>query len=81
MVVSHTGNNLAEALSKVQAELSRKVFWGSCKVFIFGESSAKEGIQNHLDYFLRDPAPRERAYAFVSEGKAKKFCCLQWNQW
>lgn len=77
IVASQKGINMADALSKLQAQLPRKIFWGQCKVFIFGEQIAKEGIQDHLDFLLRDPEPRERAYMFVSEGKAKKMLELQ----
>ncbi len=73
LIIFHKGRNLAEALSKLQAEMPRKVFWGSCKIFIFGENIAKDGIQDHVDFLLRHPAPRERAFVFVSQGKARKF--------
>ncbi|MBM7715537.1 spore germination protein KC [Bacillus thermophilus] len=72
MVISHKGKNMADALSKLEAELPRRIFWGSCKVFIFGTAAAKDGIQHYLDFLLRHPQPRERAFVFVSEGKAKK---------
>ncbi|GIN92244.1 Ger(x)C family spore germination protein [Siminovitchia terrae] len=72
MITYHKGSNLADALSKLQAEIPRKVFWGSCKIFIFGEAVAKDGIQEHVDFLLRHPQPRERAFIFVSRGKAKK---------
>ncbi|MFD1706422.1 Ger(x)C family spore germination protein [Siminovitchia sediminis] len=71
MVASHKGRNFADALSKLQTELPRKVFWGSCKIFIFGEEAAKEGIQEHLDFLARHRQTREKAFVMVSEGKAK----------
>lgn len=77
LVASQSGVNMADALSKVQAELPRKVFWGHCKVFIFGEEAAKDGVQGHLDFLLRHPQPRERAYMFVSEGTARKLLEVQ----
>lgn len=72
IVASQVGDNFADALSKLQAELPRKIFWGQCKVFIFGDKVAKDGIQDHLDYLLRQPEPRERSYILVSKGKAKE---------
>lgn len=72
MLISHKGSNLADALSKLQAKIPRKIFWGSCNVFIFGETLAEKGIQHHLDFLLRHPQPRESAFVFISEGKAKK---------
>ncbi|MBR2567111.1 MAG: Ger(x)C family spore germination protein [Paenibacillus sp.] len=71
MIKSTKGVNLADALSKLQSELPRHIFFGLCKVFIFGEDLAKEGLEDHLDYLLRDPKPRERSFMFVSQGKAK----------
>lgn len=73
LAVSHKGDNIADALSKLQAQLPREVFWGQCKVFIFGEKAAREGIQEHMDFLLRHPEPRERAFIYVSEGDAKRF--------
>ncbi|MFJ7976847.1 Ger(x)C family spore germination protein [Peribacillus sp. NPDC096379] len=71
LVTSHKGSNISDALSKLQSEFPRRVFWGHCKVFIFGERLAKAGIQEQMDFLLRHPQPRERAYVYVSEGKAK----------
>ncbi|MFD0711599.1 Ger(x)C family spore germination protein [Paenibacillus sp. GCM10027626] len=70
LVRSETGTNIADALSKLQRIVPRKLFWGQCKVFIFGESMAKEGIQESMDFLVRHPQPRERAYMYVSKGKA-----------
>ncbi|WP_285768411.1 Ger(x)C family spore germination protein [Peribacillus sp. SI8-4] len=71
LVKSDVGSNLSEALSKLQGKVPRKVFWGHCKVFVFGEGLAKEGIQEQLDFLLRHPQPRERANVYVSKGKGK----------
>ena len=68
---SHKGTNVSDAMSKLQGGLPRKIFWGQCKVFVFGEKLAKKGIQKEIDFILRHPQARERAYLFVSEGKAK----------
>lgn len=72
MITYHKGKNMAEALSKLQAEMPRKIFWGTCKIFIFGEDAAKNGIQDYVDFLLRHPEPRERAFILVSKGEAKK---------
>ncbi|MEK4534590.1 Ger(x)C family spore germination protein [Peribacillus sp. FSL K6-1552] len=71
LVRSEKGSNISDALSKLQSKIPRKIFWGQCKVFVFGEKVAKEGIKEHLDFLLRHPQPRERAYVYVSKGKAK----------
>jgi spore germination protein KC len=71
MVRYEKGSNISDALSKLQSKLPRKVFWGHCKVFVFGEKLAKEGIQEQLDFLLRHPQPREKANVYVSKGEAK----------
>ncbi|GED71774.1 spore germination protein KC [Brevibacillus reuszeri] len=70
------GVNVADALSKMQANLPRKVFWGHCKIYIYGEELAKEGITELVDFLTRHPEPRNRAYMYVSKGKAKEMLSL-----
>lgn len=71
MVVSHKGKNMADALSKLEAELPRRIFWGSCKVFIFGTAAAKDGIQHYLDFLLRHPQPRNRLLCLLVKEKQR----------
>ncbi|MFT8320676.1 MAG: Ger(x)C family spore germination protein [Bacillus sp. (in: firmicutes)] len=74
IVRSEKGKNIADATSNLEMQLSRNIFWGHCKMFIFGESLAKEnGIRKELDFLTRHPQPRERAYIYIAEGNAKKF--------
>ncbi|MBB6671551.1 Ger(x)C family spore germination protein [Cohnella nanjingensis] len=65
------GENIADAFSHLQGELSRALFWGHAEVIVFGEAAAKSGIRDHIDYLLRAPQPRERAFVYVSKGKAQ----------
>jgi spore germination protein KC len=61
---------MAAAASKLQAKIPRTIFWGHCKTYIFGNKLAKAGgIHKQIDFLLRHPGPRERAYLFVSEKK------------
>lgn len=70
VVHSATGENIADALSHIQEKLPRKLFWGHAEVIVFSEDIAKDGIRDEIDYLMRAPQPRERAYLFVSNGKA-----------
>lgn len=72
------GENMADAASMLQKKVARKIFWGHCKAFIFGEELAKvEGIiSTQIDYIFRHPEPRERAYMFISKGEASKLMKL-----
>ncbi|ULL13176.1 Ger(x)C family spore germination protein [Paenibacillus sp. H1-7] len=67
---SEQGSNIADALSKLQRKMPRKLFWGQCKIFVFSETLAKAGIREQFDFLVRHPQPRERAYMFVSKGLA-----------
>jgi spore germination protein KC len=77
IVRSAAGLTMADAASKLQQMLPRKVFWGQDDVFIFGERLAKQGIVEPMEYLTRYPAPRERANVFVSKGLAKDVLRLQ----
>lgn len=71
-----TGDNLAHAISLLQGNVPRRLFWGHCKVFIFGVELAKSGIRNQIDYLLRHPGPRDNSFLYVSEGEAKEMLTL-----
>jgi spore germination protein KC len=77
IVQSAVGVDMADAVSKLQQMLPRKVFWGQDDVFIFGERLAKQGIAEPMDYLIRTPGPRERANVFVSKGSARDVLKLQ----
>ena len=75
-VRSEKGITVADAVSKLQEKLPRKIFWGHTEVFIFGEEAARAGIGKHIDYLLRHPQPREHSFLFISKGKAKELLSL-----
>jgi len=70
LVRSAKGVTIADAMSRIQMEIPRMIFWGHCKVYIYGEDLAKEGISDLVDYLARHPVPRNRAFMYVSKGKA-----------
>lgn len=71
-VQSAYGENIADALSHLQMKFSRKVFWGHAEVYLFGADKVKRGVREDLDFLTRYAEPRERAFIFVSKGKAKQ---------
>ena len=70
-VRSAEGETIADAMARLQEELTREVFWGQNEVLIIGEKLAKEGISDQIDFWMRHSEPRIRADVFVSKGKAK----------
>lgn len=49
------GLTVADAASKLQEKIPRKIFWGHCNVFVFGKKLAKKGIYDAADYIVRAP--------------------------
>ncbi|MGG1661068.1 Ger(x)C family spore germination protein [Brevibacillus sp. NRS-1366] len=70
------GVNIADAMSKMQSNIPRTIFWGHCKIYIYGEDLAKHGIIEFVDFLSRHPEPRNRAFMYVSKGKAKEILKL-----
>lgn len=70
------GENLANAVSMLQINVPRKLFWGQCKLYIFGNEQAESGIRNEIDYLTRHPGPRGNSFLYVSEGEAKEILTL-----
>lgn len=70
------GDNLANAISMLQMNVPRRLFWGQCKIYIFGDEKAKSGIRNEIDYLARHPSPRGNSFIYVSQGEANKILSL-----
>lgn len=76
VVRSVTGINMADAASRLQKMISRKVFWGQTEVFLFGERMARAGLDAPMDFLMRHIASRERSHMFVADGRAKEVLLL-----
>ncbi|MFC7393125.1 Ger(x)C family spore germination protein [Scopulibacillus cellulosilyticus] len=76
-VVSADGVNIADAVTNIEEKVSRQIFWGQNDTIFFGKKLAKIGIGPSMDFLTRYPKPREHAYVFVTEGKAKKILELK----
>jgi spore germination protein KC len=64
------GKTIFEALSRLQARFSRRIFWGHNQVIIIGKDLAESEVQKHIDFFARFPKARLKSYIFVTSGKA-----------
>ncbi|WP_338473206.1 Ger(x)C family spore germination protein [Niallia sp. XMNu-256] len=71
-VRSAEGETIADAMAQLQVVLTREIFWGQNEVLIIGEKLAKEGISEHIDFWMRHSEPRIRANVFVSKERPKK---------
>ena len=71
VVQSAKGRTLAEALSFLQLQFPRRLFWGHTEVILIGEELARHDIRSQFDYILRHPQLRIRSRVFVTKGRAK----------
>ncbi len=68
--LSNTGVDVFSILRKNSHKVSRKLYIPYNQVIIFGEDVAKEGIQDYLDFFMRDHEARLGVNILVAQGKA-----------
>jgi spore germination protein KC len=65
-----TGTTIFDAMSHLQEEIPRYIFWGQNQIIVFGDTLAKEGIHKYIDFFVHHPSQRIRSFVFVNQGKA-----------
>lgn len=72
LILTAKGKDGVEALSKIQQQLSRKIFLGHRGVIVFGEKYARQGIDQVLDDILRLPDSRYNSYILTAYGTTAK---------
>ena len=68
--VESTGDTVFGTIRGFSKESSRRLFFPHQEVLIFGKDIAEEGIRPYIDFFTRDPEPRNNIYILVAEGTA-----------
>lgn len=76
-VISVTGDTIIDAEHNWNQRSSRQLFMGHTKIFVIGESTAKEGIGWVLDFAARNCDIPERTMVIVCEGRAQDFLQAQ----
>ncbi|MGE5654719.1 MAG: Ger(x)C family spore germination protein [Bacillota bacterium] len=66
-----SGTTVQDAVSSLQEQLDRELFFGHIRVIAFAEEYAKLGIDPALDYFVRDPNVQRLVQVTIAKGKAK----------
>ncbi|WP_020615038.1 Ger(x)C family spore germination protein [Paenibacillus daejeonensis] len=70
-ILSKTARTIPEALEAMQIDLSRKLSWGHTRVLTVGESYARAGVEELLDWINHEPLFHLSSFLNVAEGKAK----------
>ncbi|OKP91686.1 hypothetical protein A3844_00735 [Paenibacillus helianthi] len=71
-MVSKTASNITDAVILIQKDLSRRLEISHIKVIVFGEEYARQGIDEALEWFKRQPEFPLGTYVMTAPGKAKE---------
>src|SRR5690554_2309930 len=66
VIYTAEGNDLAEIIRRSTTQSSRVLYNADLRMVVFGEDVAKDGIQNILDYFLRNYEYRTDFYFVIA---------------
>ncbi|MFX3647344.1 MAG: Ger(x)C family spore germination protein [Paenibacillus sp.] len=69
--VSASAPTIADAIERIQTDLTRKISWGHTRVIVFGQAYAREGIEDTMEWIARQPLFHLSSYVMVTEGRAK----------
>ena len=70
-VISEEGNSMEDCLNRMVNSATKDLHFTHCKLVLFSQKIAEDGISDFVDTFLRDPRFRADLYlAVVAEGKA-----------
>jgi spore germination protein KC len=70
--VSAEGATIFEAIRNISTFSTRRVFWAHNFAIVINEDLAKDGIQDILDFFTRNPELRMRTWVIVTPDSAKE---------
>jgi spore germination protein KC len=71
-IFTDSGKTLFDINRNMRTFTDFHIFWGNLKFIIIGENLAREGIENSLDFFIRDHEQRLTAEVVVSTGTSAK---------
>ncbi|WP_026574167.1 Ger(x)C family spore germination protein [Bacillus sp. UNC438CL73TsuS30] len=71
-IQSATGKSITEAYKKIQATLTRNISWGHTRIIIISEEMAREGIEDILEFVIREPSLNINQTILIAPGKAKE---------
>jgi spore germination protein KC len=75
-VITTRGKNLATMFNKIETIVDNPLAFGHSLFLIISKEIATEGIYDYLDYFLRNPQFRRKAWLLIAPKKAKDILTL-----
>lgn len=72
VVVSNTDRTIFAALRGMLGKVNKKIFYSSSQVIVIGEELAKSGIQDYIDFILRDQETQYKSLILIAKGSTAK---------
>ena len=72
VVVSNTADTVFGALREMLSKVNKKIFYSSSQVIVIGESMAREGVCDYIDFILRDHETPFKSLVAVAKGITAK---------
>ncbi|MCK9276230.1 MAG: Ger(x)C family spore germination protein [Syntrophales bacterium] len=69
--ITQIGNSFMSMNREMQSRTDLSLYYEHLQVIILSDRIAREGIENVIDFFVRDPEMRRVVKVFISEGQAK----------
>ncbi|HEX7714007.1 MAG TPA: Ger(x)C family spore germination protein [Bacillota bacterium] len=76
-VISASGTTILEATNNFQKQTNAIPYFLQNRLLIIGEDLAREGIQQVMDYFVRNMQSHPRAWVLIAKGKAANI--IKWK--
>jgi Ger(x)C family germination protein len=70
--ITQAGNSFIGMNRQMQSRTNLSLYYEHLQVIIISENAARKGLENIIDFFVRDPEMRRRVRIFISKGEAKK---------
>jgi Ger(x)C family germination protein len=75
--ITQIGNSFMNMNREMATRTNLSLYYEHLQVIVISESVAREGIENIMDFFVRDPEMRRRVKVFISPTEAKSILAVQ----
>ncbi|HHV28410.1 Ger(x)C family spore germination protein [Acetivibrio mesophilus] len=69
--ITQVGNSFIEINHSIATRTNLVPYYEHLQVIVISEKVARKGLENALDFFIRDPEMRSRTKLFITDGNAK----------
>lgn len=73
--IQSTGKSVYDAIRNVNLKTGRKLLFSTAKVYVFDEATAKKGLTEYIDFWMRDHEPREDGYILIAKNVPASDIC------